>query len=222
MTERSVRAIMVGIIVLVLLVGGFLYYSKHQGASNAIASFTECEAAGYQVVNTIPPECVTPDGKVFVDNSVTNPLSTSTNGTTGDGTRPSTGGSSTSTSTSTATSTMSDRIRVSSLSANQLITSPLVVSGQARGSWYFEASFPVELYDGNGKRIAMVPAQAQGDWMTTNFVPFKATLSFSKPTTATGTLILKNDNPSGLPQNALELRIPVRFSSSTPVATKQR
>lgn len=208
MTERSVRAIIVGIIVLILLVGGFLYYSKNSNENGTIASFTECAIAGYQVVNTIPPECVTPDGRVFVDNSVTSPLPTSPAGGTSSG-------SGSSTSTSTATSSVSDRIRVSSVSANQIITSPLTISGQARGSWYFEASFPVELYDGNGKRIAVVPAQAQGDWMTTNFVPFKVTLSFSKPSTATGTLVFHNDNPSGLPENAFELRIPVRFSTST-------
>lgn len=220
MTERSVRAIMVGILILVLLVGGFLYYSKHQGTGSSITSFTECEAAGYQVVNTIPPECVTPDGKVFVDGSVTSPLPTSTGGLGGGSQTPSSS-SSNATSTGTSTST-SDRIRVSSVSANQLIKSPLVVSGQARGSWYFEASFPVELLDGTGKRIALVPAQAQGDWMTTNFVPFTATLSFAKPATATGTLILRNDNPSGLPENALELRIPVRFATSTSATVSQK
>ncbi len=215
MTERSVRAIIIGIIVLVLLVGGFLYYSKHQPAG-LITSFTECEAAGYQIVTTAPPECVTPDGKVFVDTSVTEPFPTSTEGAGGVSSVGSgKTGTGSSTATSSATTTITDRIRVSSVSANQVVKSPLIVSGQARGSWYFEAAFPVELLDGMGKRIALISAHAEGDWMTTNFVPFSATLSFAKPATATGTLVLRNDNPSGLPQNALELRIPVRFATST-------
>lgn len=94
---------------------------------------------------------------------------------------------------------------------DQVITSPLVVTGQARGNWYFEASFPVTLLDANGKVLAQVPAQAQGEWMVTTYVPFSVTLTFAKPTTATGTLVLQKDNPSGLPQNANELRIPVKF-----------
>lgn len=102
-------------------------------------------------------------------------------------------------------------IQVSSPHADAVIQSPLTVSGQARGTWYFEASFPVRLLDGNGNEIAVVPAQAQSDWMTEDFVPFLATLTFTAPATPTGTLVLEKDNPSGLPENAAEVRIPVRF-----------
>jgi hypothetical protein len=91
------------------------------------------------------------------------------------------------------------------------VGSPLVVQGRARGGWYFEASFPVKIYDASGKLLGSTPAQAQGDWMTSEYVPFKATLTFSKPTTATGRIVLEKDNPSGLPENANELSIPVTF-----------
>lgn len=96
---------------------------------------------------------------------------------------------------------------------NQKVTSPLIVSGNARGYWYFEASFPIELVDANGVRLAISPAQAQGDWMTENFVPFSATLTWSSAsTTATsGTLILHRDNPSGMPENDDEISLPVIF-----------
>ncbi len=93
---------------------------------------------------------------------------------------------------------------------NALVTSPLTVRGEARGTWYFEASFPVRLLDSNNQELATVPAQAQGEWMTTDFVPFEANLTFTT-STSTGTLVLEKDNPSGLPENADELRIPVRF-----------
>lgn len=104
-------------------------------------------------------------------------------------------------------------VRVSSLKANDAITSPLVIEGEAWGPWFFEASFPVKLLDGNGKVLAQVPAQAQGEWMTENFVAFKATLTFAAPATATGTLVFEKDNPSGLPEHADEFRLPIRFSS---------
>ncbi len=92
-----------------------------------------------------------------------------------------------------------------------LASSPLLIKGKARGQWYFEASFPVILKDANGKIIAQAPAQAQGEWMTTEFVPFTATLTFSKPATTTGTLILQKDNPSGLPENDDSIEIPLTF-----------
>lgn len=91
------------------------------------------------------------------------------------------------------------------------VSSPLVVSGRARGNWYFEASFPVKLLDGNGNALVVTPAQAQGDWMTTNYVPFSVTLTFPTPATATGTLILQKDNPSGEPQYDDFVSIPVTF-----------
>lgn len=97
---------------------------------------------------------------------------------------------------------------------NTIIESPLLIEGQARGNWYFEASFPIRLIDANGMELGVAVAQAQTDWMTENFVPFSATLSFSFPQTETGTLVLQKDNPSGLPQYDKELRIPVLFSSS--------
>lgn len=103
-------------------------------------------------------------------------------------------------------------IRVESPKANETISSPLTAKGEARGFWFFEASFPIRLYDANGKEIAIQIAQAKSEWMTEDFVPFEAILQFSPPETETGTLVLEKDNPSGLPENADELRIPVRFN----------
>lgn len=102
-------------------------------------------------------------------------------------------------------------IRVTQPQPNDLIASPLTVTGEARGNWFFEASFPMRLYDGNGREIGLAIAQAQGEWMTTQFVPFRAELTFEAPATERGTLVLEKDNPSGLPEHADELRISVRF-----------
>lgn len=105
-----------------------------------------------------------------------------------------------------------DKIRSSTPRPNQQISSPLEISGEAVGNWFFEASFPAELIDANGKQLAIMPITAQGEWMTTDFVPYKGTMTFVVPQTPTGALILKRDNPSGLPEHDSELRIPVRFA----------
>lgn len=108
-------------------------------------------------------------------------------------------------------------IRVIAPKSGQVITSPLLIEGEARGNWYFEASFPVKLIDANENVLDIIPAQAQGEWMTNDFVPFKAQLLFGTPATETGTLIFQKDNASGLPEYDDELRIPVRFDlSGTP------
>ena len=95
--------------------------------------------------------------------------------------------------------------------ANEVVSSPLQVTGEAYGTWYFEASFPIELRDANGNLVAQAIAQAQSDWMVEDFVAFTATLTFGQPQTPNGTLILKKDNPSGLPEHDAQLTIPVQF-----------
>ncbi len=105
----------------------------------------------------------------------------------------------------------SDLIRVSRPRPNEIIGSPLEIRGEARGFWFFEASFPVKLFDDNGSLLAVIPAQALGDWMTGDFVPFEAEIEFQLPETRKGILILEKDNPSGLPEYEDELEIPVRF-----------
>lgn len=105
----------------------------------------------------------------------------------------------------------SQAVRIASPRPGDLLTSPLMITGEARG-WYFEGSFPVELKDGNGATLATGQAIAQSDWTTAAPVPFKAALTFAKPTTARGELVLKKDNPSGLPANDAQVSVPVQFN----------
>ncbi|EKD63842.1 MAG: hypothetical protein ACD_51C00182G0004 [uncultured bacterium] len=65
--------------------------------------------------------------------------------------------------------------------------------------------------DANGTVIAQGLVQALSDWQTEELVPFEGTLEFTTDALA-GELILRKDNPSGLPENDEEIRIPVRFS----------
>lgn len=102
-------------------------------------------------------------------------------------------------------------IRVDAPVSGELIASPLLISGQARGYWYFEGSFPVRLVDESGSLIAQGIIVAADEWMTEEMVPFEGILEFTAPTTSRGTLVLMKDNPSGLPEHDAAVEIPVRF-----------
>ena len=112
----------------------------------------------------------------------------------------------------------SDLIRIDSPRPNQAIESPLSVQGEARGTWYFEADFPIKLFDDNGFLLGITPARAQGEWMTEDFVTFSASFPFSVPSTSKGRLVLEKDNPSGLPEHADQLIVPVYFKEMSAVS----
>ncbi len=95
-----------------------------------------------------------------------------------------------------------------------VISSPITISGKARGYWFFEASFPISIVDWDGRIIGEGIATAQDEWMTEAFVPFTATITFNVPSDTPyrrGTIILQKDNPSGLPEHDNALEIPVTF-----------
>jgi hypothetical protein len=76
-------------------------------------------------------------------------------------------------------STCSAGLVVTSPREGATVMSPFTVSSEARGGWYSEGSFPVRLEDASGRVLAEVPAQAQGEWMTADTVPFLAELTFA-------------------------------------------
>ena len=101
-------------------------------------------------------------------------------------------------------------ILVKNIKDNQGVTSPIHIEGKARGNWFFEATFPIELVDTDGNMLASVIARAESDWMTTDYVNFTADIEYNKSTTTSHALIiLKNDNPSGLPEFDQSIFIPV-------------
>jgi hypothetical protein len=108
----------------------------------------------------------------------------------------------------------SDLITVAIPRPGESIASPLTLMGSARGTWFFEGSFPVTVVDWNGLIIGEGIATANGEWMTEDFVPFSAIVNFTVPTDTPyrrGTIILQKDNPSGLPEHDNALEIPVTF-----------
>ena len=169
---------------MLLLVGGVIYKvgGPYGEDATAITNFLECAEAGNPVMERYPRQCRTADGRLFTE-EIEN-----------------------------VSDDKSNLIRVSSPQLNQEIASPLTITGEARGTWYFEASFPIALVDWDGLIIAEGHAEAQSDWMTEEFVPFKAILTFKAPTYKNyGALILRKDNPSGLPEHDDALEIPVLF-----------
>jgi len=108
-------------------------------------------------------------------------------------------------------SPQSSEIFVSAPLANTKVTSPIKISGKARGNWFFEASFPVKLLDEDGSVLSQSFVTAQGEWMTQDFVNFSGQLDFVKPKGEIGSLVFENDNPSGMPEMRKEFKLPVNF-----------
>lgn len=148
-----------------------------------IQSFEDCEAAGFPVMESYPRRCALPDGRVYAEEIEVLPVYDNAS---------------------------ADMIRVDNPHAGGVVGKEFMVTGAARGNWYFEASFPIEIQSETGAIIGGTIATAEGDWMTTDFVPFKSEM-IDLPSAFTGPawLILKKDNPSGLPENDASVRIPI-------------
>jgi hypothetical protein len=98
---------------------------------------------------------------------------------------------------------------------NQEVTSPIQIRGEARGTWFFEGSFPIVVVNWDGLIIGEGIATAEGDWMTTEFVPFTASISYTLPNETPymrGAIIFKKDNPSGLPEHDDSREIPLTLT----------
>jgi hypothetical protein len=105
--------------------------------------------------------------------------------------------------------TKTNLINLSYPTPNSENMSPLKITGQARGLWFFEASFPVKIQDLEGKTITSGIAQTKDDWMTDNFVNFEAELKFKVSTSTKAILVLEKDNPSGLEEKSDSLYLPI-------------
>ena len=103
---------------------------------------------------------------------------------------------------------VSENVKVNLPFPGATVLKTFTASGEARGTWFFEASFPVEVRDPNGAVVGRGIAQAQEEWMTEDFVPFNAPVTienYSGP----ATLVLIKDNPSGLPEHDDSVLFPI-------------
>lgn len=102
-----------------------------------------------------------------------------------------------------------DMIVIDTPHVGAVVGKEFFVRGTARGGWFFEASFPIVVKDANGKVLTTVVAQAEGEWMTENFVPFTAKVVVPQTYSGPATLVAQKDNPSGMPENAASAAFPV-------------
>lgn len=108
-----------------------------------------------------------------------------------------------------------DLIRIDSPLPGTGISSPLTITGEARGQWFFEATFPITIVNWDGLIIGEGYAEATDEWMTTDYVPFTATVSFTfDPATPydRGWIIFQKSNASGLPEHDDAFEMPITFN----------
>lgn len=191
--KRTPLIVVIVLAVLVVGLGTWLLVRLLTPPAPSVNSYAECVAAGYPILEIYPEQCRTPDGRTFT-NPDSPPLTPAP--TTGEFT--SEGG---------VPVTVDDW-------TEQPVTSPLTLSGEVPGTWAFEASFPVQLVDAEGRVLGEAAAQLEGDWMTDEMVPFSVTVEFENPPSgsADGFLVLVKENASGMPEHDDTVRIPVTFA----------
>ncbi len=169
------------IVLVVVIIGllGWIFYKPD--VKPVVMSFEDC-AKVYPVMESYPRQCKTPDGRTYAEEIVVEP---------------------------TYINASDNLIKVTNPYPGAVTGKTFMVTGEARGYWYFEASFPVELVDKSGKILVQVPAQADGEWMTENFVPFKVEIKAPADFIGPATLILRKDNPSGMPENDASVSFPI-------------
>lgn len=111
-----------------------------------------------------------------------------------------------------------DLITVTSPVVAEAVDSPLEVSGQARGYWFFEASAPVVVKNVDGLVVGEGYIEAQGNWMTEEFVSFAGEITYQQePETesAASTILFMKANPSGLPENDDSFAVSVQLEDNS-------
>lgn len=197
MRSTKVVSIIIGVIALIL--AGWVAYlllGRQEAPRSDVTDFASCVAAGNSVTQqTSPRQCRTVDGTVY-----TEPVASGNGGEDA--------------SVREFTSPKGVTVRLHDWAERQAVESPLAISGEIPGNWSFEASFPIVLLDPTGKIIGQTTAALDGEWMTANYVPFTATVTFETPSAGgSGILTLRKDNPSGLPENDDAIEIPVTFAA---------
>lgn len=110
---------------------------------------------------------------------------------------------------------VADLIKINKPLPGAEVSGSVSVTGQARGAYFFEASFPVTLLDAEGKVLTATYAQAEGEWMTEEYVPFASTVAIPAGYSGPATLVLAKDNPSGLPEHDFSITIPLVVKSGS-------
>jgi hypothetical protein len=110
-----------------------------------------------------------------------------------------------------APQSLTEPVVFSNFAPGQLLVSNALIKGKALGSWFFEGSFPVRVLDDQGAVVTATTAHADGNWMSSDYVPFSLNIAFAPPKSTAGYVEFAKDNPSGLPGSEALVRVPVRF-----------
>jgi hypothetical protein len=182
----------------VLLVAWFVFTSRNMQtvvpretpiatSTPTVLSFADCVRAGYPVMESSPRQCKTPDGRTYAEEPSAADRDAMI----------------------TYKNANADNITVETPWPGAVTGKTFTVKGEARGPWYFEASFPVRVVTASGTVITTAVAQAQGEWMTEDFVPFAATVTVPPNFMGEAFLVLERDNPSGLPEHDASMMFPI-------------
>jgi hypothetical protein len=186
------KRFVIGAVVFVLFVGAAVFFfgkERENQVAQRVTNFQECVEAGFPVMESYPEQCSNSEETFTRD--IGNALE------------------------------KADLIRVSTpRPGDQIIAGETYeLSGEARGYWFFEATFPFEIVTEDGEELFSYYATAEGEWMTEEFVSFNA--EFTVPTEYEGpaTLILRRSNASGLSEHDDELTVPIVIRSNSPAET---
>ncbi len=179
MNFKNIIIVVVGIVLVAWF--GFLK-SENKNITN-ILNFEDCEKAGYPVMESSPRQCKTPEGLTFTEEL---PLPSITY------------------------NNASEELIVVELPLPGSVTGKeFLITGEAKGFWYFEASFPVTVLDKDGNVLVETYATAQEEWMTENFVPFKSEIVIPQTYIGPATLVLEKNNASDLPEHDASISFPI-------------
>lgn len=103
---------------------------------------------------------------------------------------------------------VSDYIKVTSPQPFAKVSETLIVKGEARGTFFFEGDFPVEVIAEDGTTIQHY-AMTDGDWMSEEFVPFTAEIDISSIAPQDVVLKLHRNNPSDYRENDMVMELPL-------------
>ncbi len=183
--------IITGVVLIIII--GWWWYAQKMNVENLtssdvptprILSFSDCLNARYPILESYPRQCKTPDGRIFAEELPTS--------------KP------------VYINATSGVVSVVTPSPDSVTGKEFEVRGVARG-WYFEGSFPVIVRDANNNVLTTSPAQAQSDWMTSQPVSFIAKIKIPNNYIGKATVILKKDNPSGLPEYDASMSFPINI-----------
>lgn len=186
MIQEHKAKFILGMILFIFIIIGYLVYANLKPSIKSANSFEECVKAGDPIMESYPRQCRTQDGKNFTEiipEKIPDKI--------------------------TYTNASSSLIAVELPFPGAVVGKNFTVIGKARGIWFFEASFPIEVLDKNGKTLAKGIAQAQGEWMTQDFVPYKTEIKIPESYIGPATLVMKKDNPSGLPEKDASISFPI-------------